>query len=143
MEVLTTTKSFPLALLLIAGLASAPPKVPTEVSSVVTGGYWDTGKSHGTYRVVSWRQGFEHVSSGVIAEWIADPIDNNSDSKVIATKQLVEPGLFSLGAPEFIPTNNSLVVKLSGVATHSPDQSVSCVFELYPNAVVKTVRQCQ
>lgn len=72
-------KSFPR--MLVAGLAIASavavharadgPVVPPQVSTVATGGDWNTAKAGGALRVIIVYEGFEHVHSKLWLEWIS------------------------------------------------------------------------
>ena len=120
----------------------ASPSVDPMVVFTNTGGRWDTESGHGFYRVIVWNEGFEHVTSGVIAEWVADPQDSNDSSKVINTVQLVELGLYSFQMPIISQLKDGVRIKLKGVNAYQSNQRVSCIFELKPNKVVLTVKPC-
>ena len=72
-------KSFPR--MLVAGLAIASamavharadgPVVPPQVSTVATGGDWNTARTGGALRVIIVHEGFEHVHSKLWVEWIS------------------------------------------------------------------------
>ena len=107
-----------------------------------TGGRWDTENGHGLYRVSVWNAGFEHVSSGVVAEWVANPQDSDESSKVIYATQLVELGLYSFQMPIITRLKEGIRIKLKGVNTYQSNQRVSCIFELKSNNAVLTVKPC-
>ena len=46
------------------------PIVPTQVTTVATGGEWTSARSAGTLRVILVNQGFEHVHSKLWLEWL-------------------------------------------------------------------------
>lgn len=120
----------------------ASPAIDPTVIYTNTGGRWDTTSGHGLYRVTVWNAGFEHVSSGVVAEWVADPQDSNESSKVIYASQLVELGLYSFQMPIISQLKEGVRIKLKGVNTYQSNQRVSCIFELKPSKLVITVRPC-
>ena len=120
----------------------ASPSVDPTVFFTNTGGRWDTVSGHGFYKVTVWNEGFEHVTSGVIAEWVADPQDSNDSSKVINTVQLVELGLYSFQMPIISQLKDGVRIKLKGFNAYQSNQRVSCIFELKPNKVVLTVKPC-
>ena len=120
----------------------ARPSVDSTVVFTNTGGRWDTENGHGLYRVIVWSAGFEHVSSGVIAEWVANPQDSNDSSKVIYATPLVELGLYNFEMPIISQLKEGVRVKLKGVNSYQSKQRVSCVFDLKPNMVVLKVRPC-
>ncbi|QSI30230.1 hypothetical protein GNX71_11800 [Variovorax sp. RKNM96] len=74
-----TMKSFPR--MLVAGLAIASAMavharadgavVPPQVSTVATGGDWNTARTGGALRVIIVHEGFEHVHSKLWLEWIS------------------------------------------------------------------------
>ena len=79
-------------LALLCGVAFAQaPAVPTNVSSIVTVGWWQDGQKSGTYRVVVVSQGWEHVWSQAYVEWLAEPRDRYSLQEVVQVKELVPP----------------------------------------------------
>jgi hypothetical protein len=47
--------------------------IPPEVVSVATVGRWQSGPTSGAYRIIVTRDGWEHVWSHVLLEWIPDP----------------------------------------------------------------------
>jgi hypothetical protein len=81
---------FAFAVLLLPGLAYAQPKVPLEVVSVVSGGHWQEGARSGTYRVVTTREGWEHLWSRLAVEWLADPGSRDEQQSIVAS---IEPEL--------------------------------------------------
>jgi hypothetical protein len=85
--------------------------------------------------------GYEHVSSQVVAEWIADPTSNYSNSTLVRSKELVSFGFFSLGSPVLTPKQDRLHVFLEGVETHTLEP-VTCVYELLPDGEVIEVKSC-
>jgi len=128
-----------------AGLsAAATPNVDPAVISATTVGYWQTKDLHGSYRIVVWNEGYEHVSSGVTAEWIAEPGDPNDNSQILFSKSLVEPNAFSFGEPTFVQLKNGRVrVKLTGVNSFEPTSQISCSFDLSPGGNVSVVKPCE
>lgn len=120
----------------------ASPSIDPTVVFTNTGGQWDTENGHGLYRVTVWNAGFEHVSSGVLAEWMANPQDSNESSKVIYATQLVELGLYSFQMPIISQLKEGVRIKLKGINSHQSNQRVSCIFELKPNNAVLTIKPC-
>jgi hypothetical protein len=129
-------------LLASAANAGAADVVPPDVVSVATGGYWEDAERRGTFRVTVRNVGFEHVSSSVLAEWIADPPTASDGSRSTRSHQLVAPGLFSFSPPIIERISNAARITLSGVNSHDPAQAVKCVFELFPDGTVRVLQAC-
>jgi hypothetical protein len=126
-------------------LNAEKPSIPAsdpKITSIMTGRYWQNDGMEGIYRVVIWSEGFEHVSSGVAAEWIADPNDPNELPKIIHSALLVKPGTMFLEKPTLTRTKNGFSVQLSGTHAYESANKISCAFELLPNKTVKTVKPC-
>ena len=126
-------------------LSAAEPLTPSpdpNISSIVSEGYWEDDDMHGVYRVILWSEGFEHISSGVVAEWIADPQDANESPKVVHAEFLVAPGMMTFQKPKIIRTRNGLRMQLSGIHTFDSARKISCKFDLLPNRTVRTVVPC-
>lgn len=132
---------FSLALLLPAPNLHAV-AIDADVMSVVSAGQWQSDVGQGTYRVVVRQQGFEHVSTGVVAEWVAWADDGESAGRVMASRTLVEPGLLSLGMPRLAVLADRVRVDMVGVDTYASSQRVSCRFELLPDQTIVVVRAC-
>ena len=129
---------------MVAGaFAATPPSVAPSVVSVVTAGHWESGGTHGTYRVLLLRGGFEHVTSRVIAEWIADPTAATREAHVAYSKVLVDNCLCSLDTPQVEPIEGGVRVALSAELSHVPGKSLTCVFELRPKGQLLVLRQCE
>ena len=137
------------AILVLAGITvdlsvAATSNVDPAVISATTVGYWQTNELHGSYRIVVWNEGYEHVSSGVTAEWVAEPRDPNDHSEILFSKSLVEPNAFSFGEPTFVQIEKGGVrVKLTGVNSFEPTLQISCSFDLSPDGNVSVVRPCE
>lgn len=131
------------ATLAIAVSVPASPKVDPLVISATIAGHWQTSDLQGAYRVILWNQGYEHVTTGVTAEWIADPNDASESPRVLFTKSLVEPSFFSFAEPKFVQLKGKVRVILSGTHSYESSQSVSCSFDLLPSGVVLTIKPCE
>ena len=97
----------------------------------------------GTYRIILWTEGFEHVSTGVVAEWFADSSGEDTQPRLIHTEILVSPGMNSFGKSTLIQTKNGYTVVLVGVNTYDSEQKISCKFELRKNMTVRTTKPCR
>ncbi len=130
-----------LALMLPAPDARAV-EIDADVMSVVSAGQWQTDADQGAYRVVVRQLGFEHVSTGVVAEWVAWADDGETPGRVLASRTLVEPGLMSFEMPRMTVLADRVRVDLAGVNTYASSQRVSCRFELLPDQTVVVVKAC-
>ena len=120
----------------------SPPSPNSKIFSVLSGGRWQTDDMQGTYRIILWAEGFEHVSTGVVAEWLADSPGEGTNPKLIHSEILVSPGMNSFGKPTLIQTKNGYTVVLVGVNTYDTEQKISCKFELRKNMTVKATIPC-
>ena len=94
------------------GPTTEPPAVPVTVVEVTTGGFWKTGDDRGRYRVIVEAQGWEHVTSRVFLQWIAE---RPSEKKlvVVASVPLSElPGNAAVGAPRLVPGKSGTSLRL-------------------------------
>lgn len=133
-----------LCLLLTMGFsvsAHADPKVDATVMSVVSGGQWESTAGHGHYRIVVWQTGFEHVSTGVQAEWIDDSGDPATEARVVFTRELAAMGWYVFASPRIEQRHGRLLVRLKGIHSYA-NTDVSCHFELSPDGEVKTIKAC-
>jgi hypothetical protein len=113
-----------------------------KITSIVGGGNWQTDDMQGTYRVVLWAEGYEHVSSGVIAEWIVDPKGENEPARVVNSKILIAPSLYYIQKASLLRTKNGYTVVVSGVSTYRSTERISCKIELLPNLTTRTIKPC-
>ena len=127
----------------VVAIAAPDSAIDSSLAAAATEGYWEQNDSHGTYRVLVFSGGVEHVSSLVIAEWISEPTSNNSAASVVHSVQLIGGGFVSLGPPVLSARKGYLRVTLSGVDTHAPERKVSCIFDLLPSRLVRKVKDCE
>lgn len=119
-----------LALLLTAIGSFADSNVPASIHSVVSGGYWKAEGRGGLYRVVVVNDGYEHVTSRVLVEWLQEPSSRDGEVKVVAS---VEPQLpfgneIALLSASLKPLATGRVqVVISGVVAAEPSRKVSAV----------------
>jgi hypothetical protein len=123
-----------------SALASTPQVDPT-LASVVTGGYWESGGLHGTYRVLLFRGGFEHVTSTAVAEWISDP-PTQTAPQIIHTKVLFDSCLCSLDPPKLTPTSKGARATLTGELTAFPGKTLTCKFDLSRDGYATAITKC-
>ncbi len=64
---------------------------PPTISFIQTGGYWQSGKQDGLYRVVVTSGGFEHVASRLYVQWIATDQDRR-EHKTVRTVEIKDIG---------------------------------------------------
>lgn len=79
-----------LVLICSSGVAQTV-SVPTEVFSVQTVGYWQSGSATGSYRVVVTSEGWEHAWSRVFVEWLEEPTDHEAPQLPPLVVELVPP----------------------------------------------------
>ncbi len=113
--------------------------VPPDVVSVTSGGYWDDGEKSGTYRVVISNKGFEHITSTLLIEWIADPADRDGSPVVAGSVEPSLPfgqGVSNLRATLSVIEPNHVEVKVLGTMASDLDHEVSAtIYARSPNEV--------
>jgi hypothetical protein len=72
-------------------LADQPPSVPINVVSVTTLGSWRNDTLSGSYRVITTREGWEHLWSRVFVDWQAEPASRDAATKTVAIAELIPP----------------------------------------------------
>lgn len=128
--------------LFIAHTAFAETLVDPNVESVVEGGRWREDRvGEGTYRVIVLKQGFEHISSRVVAEWKSEA-DESGDARIIHSADLVKGGFYSIGVPKVAFSKEGARIQLEGTATYAPNATVVCRFDLSPGGKVTVIRAC-
>lgn len=124
---------------------SAAPAVDPNVDAVAQAGRWNevagSDGMQGVYRVIVASQGFEHVSTRVLAQWKADG-GEDGQARIVYEAELVAPGLYSLGPPKLAATAAGVRVELRGVATYDSRVKVVCRFDLAPAGKMKVIRAC-
>ena len=120
-----------LVLLLLLPLGClAQAHVPTDVESVVSGGYWERGNESGRYRVLVLNSGFEHVTSRVLVEWLREPQAREATPEVVASEEPKLPfgnGIASLGATLTPMGKGKVRIVVSGVISAEPTRKVKGV----------------
>lgn len=97
--------------------AQTPVAIPPDVETVVTGGFWKSANSKGSYRVVIRSGGFEHVISELQVDWITEPEGNDKPSRVVASK-VAETGSWRLDKPRIAKDSKGWRVTVEGVEPH-------------------------
>lgn len=115
--------------------------VGPNVEAVVQGGRWSDAAGEGVYRVIVASQGFEHVSTGVRAQWKGDGGEDGL-ARIVHEAELVAPGHYALGPPKLTRTAAGVRVELRGVATYDSRVKAVCRFELAPGGKVTVVKAC-
>ena len=128
------SRSLPiLAAVIVAGpLSAQTPDVAPEVTSVVTGGYWEAGEVGGQYRLVVHSEGFEHVHSVHHLQWIVQRADSTAPEILasVPLEELNEP--FWVSNTDFESRGGAPVFILE--QTNSYDLDNERVVEVYPGA---------
>ena len=132
------------AIALLVGLSAvAQPEVPSSVRTVASAGYWKASGRTGTYRLLVVNEGFEHVSSRLFIQWVAEPTSRESEPTVIS---VVEAKLPNEQQPTSFDASLRSVavgrveVALSGVATHEPKLKVQAIFVATEPGVLSQAR---
>ena len=98
-------RTFGAALLMVSVSAFAGlPSIDPHIAFVTTGGFWESGRDRGQFRVVVTNQGWEHVSSKVELQWLLEDVAARDLRlhKSVEVKEL-GGGLMSVGQPTFTP----------------------------------------
>ncbi|WP_164962249.1 hypothetical protein [Rubrivivax sp. JA1026] len=104
-----------LALALVCIEASAQvPAVPSNVTSVQTIGYWRHDGQSGTYRVITTREGWEHVWSRVFIEWLPEPASRDATPTPSQSVELLprDPGTSVIDATARRTKSDAIEVRL-------------------------------
>ena len=115
--------------------------VAPDVVAVVEGGHWRQDGAEGSYRIIVVNQGFEHVSSRVVAEWKSTP-NETGHAHIIHSVELVKGGFYSMGRPNVVFSGDEAHVELEGTATYAPGTPVDCRFNLSPGGKVTPIKEC-
>jgi hypothetical protein len=94
---------------------AAAPTYPVDpaVNTVRSGGYWETNRHRGRYRVVIAQHGFEHIQSFIRIDWVLDTTP--SDSAKIEKYVVLQTSLLGSVDVESMRSDRSqTVVVLSG-----------------------------
>jgi hypothetical protein len=125
-----------------APIKANAPKADPRITSIVTGGYWQTDADHGTYRILLYQTGYEHVSTGVVAQWIAEGNAQSDPQRIVHELELVASGLHSFQDASIAAAKAGVRVLLRGVNTYQTAKPASCTFSLLPNQTATTVKPC-
>jgi len=134
--------AFTLVLAQSALVVSAASPVDPSISSISTAGHWEHSGRSGTFRVVLSQDGFEHINTTVVAEWVEVSSTAPQPNIVATTRELLRNYLAAFEAPELKVYPDRVQVTLKGVLTQIPEGKVTCVFELLGDGTVRVVRKC-
>ena len=73
-----------------AALSATPSAIPLDIVQVVSGGTWSDKGGHGSFRVIVRNQGWEHVTSRVLVEWVTEPPTREVQPAVLAASEIRE-----------------------------------------------------
>ena len=139
-----------LAALLLAGIAASipavagdEPRAPLADADVVAiaSRDWPSGAA-GRLRVVVVAQGFEHVSTRVVAQWLLPSDDERAAWTVARSRTLVEPGMLALGVPRLEASGDALRVELAGAHVYAAGRDVACTFEVEADGRARALDPC-
>ena len=91
-------------------------RLPAEVETVISGGWWESGAQEGRYRVVIRSGGFEHVISTMTVDWIVSPTET-SDAKVVASVTIPTTGVV-VHDPVLLMQGRSWMLRASTTDSH-------------------------
>jgi hypothetical protein len=97
--------------------AQEPVPIESDVTAVVTGGYWSSGALNGVYRVVVRTGGREHTISSAQIDWIAESANQDGETRVVQSK-IAKTGSWRLDRPRILKSGNVWRVELDGLETH-------------------------
>ena len=112
---------------LLTAVAAAPviaqrglDQLDSSVSSVVTGGYWETNGQHGYIRLVVLTSGSEHLISTLYVQWLEDARETEP-ARVVRSQRVegVPSGLWTLGAPRFSLVQKKWQATIDGTDSHT------------------------
>ncbi len=111
------------SVLCVASTAAAQTdgQVPLDVETVISGGYWQVDDSaHGSFRVIIETGGFEHLISEARVEWVAEPTESDTPSRLLATAPLTETtgGGVHLVNPVLVREDKRWILTIEAVNTH-------------------------
>ena len=119
------------ALLTVSSLVTAAaqeraPDVSPAIVQVVSGGYWEAGPQHGIYRAIVENQGFEHVSSRLWLEWVAEPDNAQAAHQVVGRVEVAEigRGSWSVHVEPTQPPFAQGTLRVAATQTHSLEERV-------------------
>lgn len=105
------------------GEGNLPPTLPTNLSSVATGGYWEEADRNGILRVIVVNRGQEQVHSLVFIEWleerIGEPLRRIAHTPV---SEINDDTRWSVDTPVMRPSKSELVIVLPAVELGSYEE---------------------
>jgi hypothetical protein len=107
-----------------ASAQDAAPNVSPSIAQVASGGHWEAGAQRGAYRAIVENQGFEHVSSRLWLEWIAEPTNSQVSQQVVAKVEVAEVRGWSVRV-EFAQPPSTL--RVAATNPHSLEERVFTV----------------
>ncbi len=113
-----------------------------QVEYVVTNGNWTNKEERGTYRVVSFVGGYEHIHNNIVAEWIQYPKKQSDLYEVVRSETLINIYLLRFNQPKLTQIEDRVRVDLEGVFNTNIDKEVSCGFMLYPTGIIEELKTC-
>ena len=95
-----------------------------SVSSVVSGGYWEKEKERGSYRIIVWSRGWEHVTSKVRVEWILEDSDKQENRVFVSSAvDSIPDWVWSLGQPALTYSRRVCEVTIDGTDPHDLEKA--------------------
>ncbi|HYJ80171.1 MAG TPA: hypothetical protein VEW03_11240 [Longimicrobiaceae bacterium] len=95
------------------------------MSSIVTGGHWESGEEVGSYRIVVRLRGWEHLRGELHVQWLREDHDRWEATVVrsLPVQEVNDPDVWSLGAGSFeTPEGGPTVLVLPATHTYSLEE---------------------
>jgi hypothetical protein len=99
-------------------------QVPTSVVFLASGGYWETKKERGRYRVIVEEGGWEHVKSRVQIEWIAERPTEKRLELVTATRLADIADNWTVSRASISATKDGSVLELWGAEADGKEKKL-------------------
>lgn len=120
------------ALMMVAAGSAQVPVVDTSISSVASGGFWESDGVTGRFRVVVENSGFELVESVVHLQWLADATEDSGPRMVLSepVPGIGPDGPLSVDTPVFEIDEGTVIV----LEATDPRTLATVTFRIIPGA---------
>jgi hypothetical protein len=122
---------------------SAPVQVPVvdaAVETVVSGGTWSAGETHGRYRILVVMEGWEEVRHRAYVQWVQESESPHTAEIVRASLDLTSVAkMFGLAEPTVVARAGRWYVIVRGADRRMAEYSRRLTFELGPPGRVRRI----